>query len=93
MPLTYLDSNLKKIIREPLVKRFRSFYRSPRKSGQENLFNQKVYMDINRVYLELELLDTAILNKIKIFLGAEKEDLHEIISLPNENFYGRTYDL
>lgn len=93
MPLTYLDSNLKKIIREPLVKRFRSFYRSPRKSGQENLFNQKVYMDINRVHLELELLDTAILNKIKIFLGAEKEDLHEIISLPNENFYGRTYDL
>ena len=48
MPISYLDPNSKKIIREPLVKRFRSFYRSPRKSGQENLFNQKVYMDMNR---------------------------------------------
>ena len=49
MPISYLDPNSKKIIREPLVKRFRSFYRSPRKSGQENLFNQKVYMDMNRL--------------------------------------------
>ena len=51
MPISYLDPNSKKIIREPLVKRFRSFYRSPRKSGQENLFNQKVYMDMNREYV------------------------------------------
>ncbi|MFZ4104958.1 MAG: hypothetical protein ACOYK3_01010 [Flavobacterium sp.] len=50
-------------------------------------------MDINRLYLELELLDTAILNKIKILLGVEKEELHEITNLPNDNFYGRTYDL
>ena len=97
MPISYLDPNSKKIIREPLVKRFRSFYRSPRKSGQENLFNQKVYMDINRLYLELELFDTAIFDKVKIFLGAEKNETHEIRTVSDETtgeqYYGRVYDL
>jgi hypothetical protein len=97
MPISYLDPNSKKIIREPLTKRFRSFYRSPRKSGQENLFNQKIFMDMNRVYLELELLDTAILDKVKIFLGAEKDETHEIRTVldevTGEEYYGRVYDL
>ena len=97
MPISYLDPNSKKIIREPLVKRFRSFYRSPRKSGQENLFNQKVYMDINRLYLELELFDTAIFDKVKIFSGAEKDETHEIRTVSDETtgeqYYGRVYDL
>ncbi len=97
MPISYLDPNSKKIIREPLTKRFRSFYRSPRKSGQENLFNQKIFMDMNRVYLELELLDTAILDRVKIFLGSEKDETHEIRSVldevTGEEYYGRVYDL
>jgi hypothetical protein len=97
MPISYLDPNSKKIIREPLTKRFRSFYRSPRKSGQENLFNQKIFMDMNRVYLELELLDTAILDRVKIFLGAEKDETHEIRTVldevTGEEYYGRVYDL
>jgi hypothetical protein len=97
MPISYLDPSSKKIIREPLFKRFRSFYRSPRKSGQENLFNQKMYMDMNRVYLELELLDTAIIDDVKIFVGAEKDETHEIRSVSDqitgEQYYGRVYDL
>jgi len=97
MPISYLDPNSKKIIREPLTKRFRSFYRSPRKSGQENLFNQKIFMDMNRVYLELELLDTAILDRVKIFLGSEKDETHEIRTVldevTGEEYYGRVYDL
>jgi len=97
MPISYLDPNSKKIIREPLLKRFRSFYRSPRKSVQENLFNQKMYMDMNRVYLELELLDNAIINNIKIFLGSEKDETHAIRTVSDEitgeQYYGRVYDL
>lgn len=97
MPISYLNPDSKKIIREPLVKRFRSFYRSPRKSGQENLFNQKILMDMNRIYLELELIDTAIVNNIKIILGTEKDQTHEIRNVldetTGEEYYGRVYDL
>lgn len=97
MPISYLNPNNKKIVREPLLSRFRSFYRSPRKSGQENLFNQKILMDIKRLYLELELIDTAIINKIKTFLGYEKDQTHEIRNVldevTGEQYYGRVYDL
>ena len=77
MPISYLNPNSKKIVREPLLNRFRSFYRSPRKSGQENLFNQKILMDIKRLYLELELIDTAIINKVKTFFLKAKEKTKE----------------
>lgn len=97
MPITYLSNTSNKAPREPLTKRIRSFYRSPRKGNQENLFNQKLCIDINRIHLELELIDTAILNKIKILLGVEKEDTHEIKNVLNEvtgeQYYGRIYDL
>ena len=97
MPITYLSNTSNNAPREPLTKRIRSFYRSPRKSNQENLFNQKLCIDIKRIYLELELIDTAILNKVKLLLGVEKEDTHEIKSVLNdatgEQYYGRIYDL
>jgi hypothetical protein len=93
MAISYLDPIGKKIVRQPLVKRFRSYYRSPRKSGIENLFNDKMYMDINRVYLELEILNTSILDKVKIFLGLEKDNTHEIVNNPESEYYGRVYDL
>jgi len=97
MPITYLSNTNDKSPREPLMKRFRSFYRSPRKSTNENLFNQKLYMDIKRLDLEFELIDTAILNKVKILLGIEKEDIHKIKitsdDLTGKQYYGRVYDL
>lgn len=93
MTISYLNPLIKKIIRQPLVKRFRSYYRSPRKSGIENLFNDKMYMDISRIYLELELLNTSILNRIKILLGSEKDDTHEIVNEQEAEYYARVYDL
>lgn len=93
MPISYSNPTAKKIVREPLVKRFRSYYRSPRKSNIENLFNDKIFMDINRIYLELELINTSILNKVKIFLGAEKDDTHEMINNQETEYYARVYDL
>lgn len=93
MAISYLNPFIKKMVREPLVKRFRSYYRSPRKSGIENLFNDKMYMDLNRIYLDLELLNTDILNKIKILLGSEKDDTHEIINDEESAYYARVYDL
>lgn len=54
-------------------------------------------MDIKRLDLELELIDTAILNKVKILLGIEKEDIHQIKITSNDltrkQYYGRVYDL
>ncbi len=97
MPITYLLNAVNKAPIEPLTKKIRSFYRSPRKSNQENLFNQKLCMDIKKLYLELEIIDTAILNKVKILVGVEKEETHQIKTVSNnvtgEQYYGRVYDL
>ena len=97
MPITYLSNASNKAPREPLTKRIRSLYRSPRKSDQENLFNQKLCVDIKRLYLELDIIETAVLDKVKILLGVEKEDTHEVKSVLNEatgeQYYGRIYDL
>jgi len=60
--------------REPLFKRVRSYYRSPRKSYQENLIANQIYIDIQRIYLELEKINLNILNDIKIILDKEKDN-------------------
>lgn len=91
MTITYQDPNKKKIIRQPLLKRSRSFYRSARKSGQENLFYQKMYMDIHRIYIELELINTKIFNKVKSIIGAETSDMHEIDTLSGSRHCGAKY--
>lgn len=76
MTISYTNPDEKVIIRQPLLRRFRSFYRSPRKSVKENLYSQQMYMDIKRIYISLELLNTKILNKIKLFLGQEQDSTH-----------------
>lgn len=91
MTTTYQDPNEKKIIRQPLLKRIRSFYRGPRKSGQENLFYQKMYMDIRRIYIELELLNTKIFNRVKSLIGAETSNTHKVDVELDSDYYGAKY--
>jgi len=78
MPISYNYEGLAKRVREPLSKKVRSYYRSPRKSFTENLFNQKFVLDTRRLYSEFELLNTNILNNIKVFIGQEKDSTHTL---------------
>jgi len=91
MTITYQDPNKKKIIRQPLLKRVRSFYRSARKSGQENLFYQKIYMDMSRIYIELELINTRIFNRVKSIVGAETSNMHQEDTLSDSGYFGAKY--
>lgn len=74
MPTSYSDPSNKITLRQPLFKRIRSYYRGPRKSYAENLANAKMYIDIQRIYMELEKVDISILNKLKIILDKEKDN-------------------
>lgn len=74
MPTSYTDGTRNLKIREPLFRRFRSYYRSPRKSHQENLASDQIYLDIHRIFNELETIDVNILNKVKIILDKESDD-------------------
>ncbi|GEM_PF-2327362 len=76
MPITYTNPSAGKILKEPLLKKVRALYRSPRKSITENLYAQQMSIDINRVYLALEILNTAIVNKVQIFFAKGSEDTH-----------------
>lgn len=91
MPITYQDPNRKKIIRQPLTKRIRNYYRAARKSSIENLFYQKMYMDISRIYIELELLNTSIFNKIKSIVGAETTSNDNIDLEQDSSYFGAKY--
>jgi hypothetical protein len=73
MPTSYSNNSIGNEYREPLTNRLRSYYRSPRKSFQENLISNKIYIDLQRIYLELEATDTSMLNSIKIILDKEKD--------------------
>jgi hypothetical protein len=74
MSTTYKDPNKSQQIREPLFRRFRSYYRGPRSSKTENLAANQIYIDIQRLYLELESININVLNKIKLILDKEKDD-------------------
>lgn len=74
MSISYSDPNKKNGLRQPLAKRFRSYYRGPRKSHEENLFRSQVYLDLIRIYNELESINVDMLNKLKIILDKEKDD-------------------
>ena len=91
MTISYTNPDEKVIIRQPLLRRFRSFYRSPRKSAKENLYGQQMYMDIKRIYISLELLNTKILNKIKLFLGQEQDSTH-LIDEDGSRYYDLSQD-
>lgn len=91
MAISYQDPQKKKIIRQPLLKKIRAFYRGPRKSHTENLFYQKVYLDVQRLYIEFELLNTKIFNKVKTFIGAENSTTHQIENTADSEFYGAKY--
>lgn len=91
MAISYQDPNEKKIVRQPLLKRIRAYYRGPRKSGQENLFYQKMYMDIRRVYLELEIINTKIFNKVKALMGTENSNAHQIDDQADSPYHGAKY--
>jgi hypothetical protein len=91
MTVTYQDPEKKKIIRQPLLKRIRAFYRGPRKTSTENLFYQKIYLDIKRIYIELELINTKIFNKVKTFIGAENSSTHQLDTSTDSSYYGAKY--
>jgi hypothetical protein len=91
MAVTYQNSDEKNIVRQPLFKRIRSFYRTARKSSQENLFYQKIYMDLSRIYIELELINTKIFNRVKLIIGAETSSTHEIDTEVGSKYYGAKY--
>jgi hypothetical protein len=74
MPTSYAISRINAGLREPLMGRIRSYYRGPRKSHQENLVSNKIYIDLQRIYLELEKTDIEISNNLKIFLDKEKDN-------------------
>lgn len=74
MSISYSDPNKKRGLRQPLTKRFRSYYRGPRKSHEENLFRSQVYLDLIRIYNELDSINIDMLNKLKIILDKEKDD-------------------
>lgn len=74
MSTSYTDSTKRLKVREPLFKRFRSYYRAPRKSHQENLASDQIYLDIVRLSNELESINVDILNKVKVILDKEKDD-------------------
>lgn len=80
MPISYSYLEEKNKRKEPLSKRIRSFYRAPRKSLIENQFNQKFYVDVSRIRIELEIINTAIFNRVKILLGKEKDSTHNVLS-------------
>lgn len=91
MAITYQDPIKKKNIRQPLFNRVRAFYRGPRKTTIENLLHQKIYLDIKRIYIELELINTKIFNKVQIFIGAEKLSTHKIDNIADSPYYGAKY--
>lgn len=79
MSTSYSDPNKKKGLRQPLTKRFRSYYRGPRKSHEENLFRSQVYLDLIRIYNELESINNDMLNKVKIILDKERDDVFTVL--------------
>ncbi len=75
MSTSYTDPSKPKSLREPLFKRIRAYYRGPRKSSQENLISNQIYIDIQRIYYELEKINIDILNRVKLILDKEQDDL------------------
>ena len=67
------------------------YYRGVRKSAIENLFYQKMYMDIQRIYIELELINTKIFNKVKYIIGAETSDTHKTDVEEGSSYFGAKY--
>lgn len=80
MSTSYTDGNRLSKPREPLFRRFRSYYRAPRSSQKENLASDQIYMDINRISKELEAINIDSLNKIKIILDKEKDNNFTILN-------------
>jgi hypothetical protein len=89
MSISYSDPNKKRGLRQPLTKRFRSYYRGPRKSHEENLFRSQVYLDLIKIYNELESINIDMLNKLKIILDKEKDDSFTVL----ENDGSRSFEL
>ena len=74
MSISYKNPYNQNGLREPLIRRIRAYYRGPRKSYQENLISDQIYVDIQRIYYELEKINIDILNKVKLILDKEKDD-------------------
>lgn len=89
MPTSYQDPTKKIKVRQPLLRRFRSYYRAPRKSGLENLNHSQMYTDLIRVSKELENISINIINTVKVILDKEKDDNFSTL----ENDGSRYFDL
>jgi hypothetical protein len=74
MSISYTNPSTQNKLREPLLRRIRAYYRGPRKSSQENLIADQIYVDIQRIYYELEQINIDILNKVKLILDKEQDD-------------------
>jgi len=91
MTIMYTKPSLKKAIRQPLSKRIRALYMGPRSSGDENLMYQKMYLDIKRIHLELEQLNTSIFDRVQVLVNAEKDSTHLVDNQQGSSFYGGDY--
>jgi len=102
MTVSYFDNN-KKRFREPVFQKTRAIYKGNRISEIENLNNESLLVDINRLYLEIENIDTSILDKLNYFIGGKaisnifetNNDVDDgiIYKIDNINFYHEPTDV
>jgi hypothetical protein len=91
MTISYTNPKLKNILYQPLYRRFNQAYRSPRSSVDENLANQKMYLDIKRIHLQLEQINDLIFDRAQAIVNAEKDSSHPVDSESDSRFYGSDY--
>jgi hypothetical protein len=103
MAISYSDPSKKQKLRQPLFKRHRAYYRGPRKSSKENLISNQMYVDLERIYIELEDTANKIISDVQIILDKEQDDevttmqsdssrVFSFESLNNISFYSQWKD-
>lgn len=80
MAKTYLDNAIKSRVKQPLLSREVTKYRSHRVSEKENLETNLIKMDLNRVMSSLNQADASILVDLRYLVG-DVRDLNEEVEL------------
>lgn len=60
MSISFSDNNKRETIFEPLLSRQRFIYKGPVTSYAMNLFDDQFFMDVNRLYEKIKLLENQI---------------------------------
>ncbi len=66
MARSYIE--IKRVV-QPLYQRYRNIFRGPRSSRDENLEMNKILIDLKRLDLKIDEIDSNIYENVRIFIG------------------------